>query len=459
MLSSFFFFILHKNGFLKTKNFLIANPFFIIGLMIFISSLISYNSVASQELYLKTNIIILMNILISFNYLLYQIIYSWRGLPMSFNSFIFFMINILQFFLYLLSFNIIMKGLNYPIYIENLSRISQYRYFILFIISIFFLLCFLITKFFKFDISFYIVFFSFPYLKEQVRLFLYSWNNSFMGDFCVKLIDLLYSSFLFRICFFVLHFILFYFLRFFITVLLFYCVFYNEDLRNLIYMAPVMFVVWILSFFNYYFITFQQGCSNYIRSLISANLENKHPKIWGLVKTKGREISFILTEKGRLMGYSDVDMYHLTKEWHIQAKISTYFQIYFNIMTYLNYFILLIQIIIWYYITQKFFFFDIESNISISTLMASLRNFGKVLSRPYVTEARRVLPPHQSDLANATKGVHHGNHLALIDPAEQNPNNSKEVLYEGQPTHGKGSLQNPSQTLHPSKDFQGQSKP
>ena len=41
----------------------------------------------------------------------------------------------------------------------------------------------------------------------------------------------------------------------------------------------------------------------------------------------------------------------------------------------------------------------------------------------------------------------------------RNPDKPSEILYEGQPTHGKGSPQNPSYLLHPSKDLQGNLRP
>ena len=45
--------------------------------------------------------------------------------------------------------------------------------------------------------------------------------------------------------------------------------------------------------------------------------------------------------------------------------------------------------------------------------------------------------------------------IIRIDPAVKDPDNPSRVLYERQPTHGKGSIANPSSPLHPSRDLQG----
>ena len=79
--------------------------------------------------------------------------------------------------------------------------------------------------------------------------------------------------------------------------------------------------------------------------------------------------------------------------------------------------------------------------------------------RSYVTEVRRILPPCQKELAKLTNGTHHGNHMSLVDNQVRNPDNPSEILWEGQLTHGKGSIQNPSVPLHPSKDIQGSPVP
>ena len=289
-------------------------------------------------------------------------------------------------------------------------------------------------------------------MKEEIRKILYTWYDTFMGDACIKIIDLLAVSFIFRIAFFFVHFILFYAIRLFTLALLFYCTFYHGDFRVFIYITPILFLIWLLSFFNFYFIYFQEGCANYIRSLIYAKLNAEISSSFvGLVKTNPEQISYELTKEAVLKGYCDLDMYNLTKEWYIQAQITSYFQLYFKITSYFNYFILLLQMIIWFYLTYFFFFPSILEYFFSSGLLTNfLRPLkGMTFVRTYATEARRVLPGCQQALATATEGAHQGKHPGLIDPAVVNPDNSSEVLYEGELTHGAGSPTNASFLLHP----------
>lgn len=108
---------------------------------------------------------------------------------------------------------------------------------------------------------------------------------------------------------------------------------------------------------------------------------------------------------------------------------------------------------------RRYFFFQCLTDAFLSTFFSTLfRQLGKGTSRSYATEARRVLPPQQQNLAALTGGIHKDNHPALVDPAITNPNNIDEILYQGQPTHGKGSPQNPSMPLHPSRDLVGNAR-
>lgn len=140
---------------------------------------------------------------------LYQKLYSWRNLDQSVSSFIFFSINLIQLFLYLFSisyllFNILYSKQSFSIYLQDISVLSQYRYLALFTISFLFIIIFSILRITGYSFPF-ASFFTYPYLKEEVRYFLYSWNDSFMGDLSIKLIDKLYFSFWSRISFFILH--------------------------------------------------------------------------------------------------------------------------------------------------------------------------------------------------------------------------------------------------------------
>jgi hypothetical protein len=290
---------------------------------------------------------------------IYIRLYLWRNLAQSFASFILFTLNVVQLILYLFALRLLFillynNDIAHPIYLDNISRFSQYRYLLLCIISVFFILAFIIIKLGGYNIPSY-SFFRYS-LKDEVHKILYTWNNGMIGDLCIKIIDSLDSSFLFRILFFSIHFILFYVMRLFSTFLLFYCAVYHGDFRNFLYLTPLMFIIWLLSFFNHYFISFQQGCANYIRSLVMATPSNIDHRYLGIIKINPSQVSFELTQEALSKGYSSDDMYHLTKEWYIQIHLTTYFHIYLKMTNYLNYVNLLSQISIWLYITHIFFF-------------------------------------------------------------------------------------------------------
>lgn len=394
---------------------------------------------------------------------IYIKLYNWRNLTLSFSSFVFFSIVIIQLILYLFSISLLFNMLysnNYtPIYLDNISKLSQYRYLFFSLITIFIISIFIFFKLSGKNIP-YASSITYPYLKEEIRKILYTWNNGFIGVLCNKIIDFLYFSFWFRTFFFITHFILFSLTRLLSTALLFHCTFYHGDFLNFLYLTPIMFFIWVLSFFNYYFITFQHDAKNYILSLVSAKKPELPSTVFGVLKLDSTTpISFQLTEEAVSKGFYNSDMYNLTKEWYIQAELSAYLYIYFKLVYYLNYFILLSQIVIWCYITQIFFFPLTKEHFISSTWLIYWNYLNKLTARSYATQAHRVLPKHQKSLTELTEGVHINNHPALIDPIVTNPDNPKEILYEGQPTHGKGSPKNPSHPLHPSLDLQGNQKP
>lgn len=291
--------------------------------------------------------------------LIYDKLYQQLKLEQSVSSFIFFTVNIMQLYLYLYAISALFMMYYHnsfkSIFLKDLSILSQYRYLVLSLCSLVFLSIFLIFRIFKFNFSCSSNL-TYPYLKEEIRKILYSWNDAFLGDFCAKLIDILASSMFFRISFYLLHFIVFYFARLLTAILLFYCVFYQGDFSYFLIILPFMFFIWLLSFFNYYFIYFQQACNNYICSLISASLSHKEIYVFNLVKLDpSSQILFKLTEEALSKGYTTLDINHLAKEWYIQAQLSSYFDLYLKITKYINYFIFLLQLISWCYITELFF--------------------------------------------------------------------------------------------------------
>lgn len=95
-------------------------------------------------------------------------------------------------------------------------------------------------------------------------------------------------------------------------------VWFNGDLRLVIFISPVFFFTWILSFFDYYFQVFFFNHCNYIPSILS--LQQIYP-----VKASLNNLTFELTSHGINKGYTKNDMRVLMSEWDIAAYLSVLF--------------------------------------------------------------------------------------------------------------------------------------
>ena len=81
-----------------------------------------------------------------------------------------------------------------PIYVEDLSLFSKYRYLFL---SISVMFAFLIWALRYFFLSFQKIWIAikYPFVKEEIRKILYVWNRGFMGKGCIFLYIFLYFTF------------------------------------------------------------------------------------------------------------------------------------------------------------------------------------------------------------------------------------------------------------------------
>lgn len=310
----------------------------------------------------------------------YMKLYCWRKLPLSVSSFILFSINCLQLLLYIMVIKVLLDpdttGLNEPIYLSNISITSQYRYLILTAISLFVIVGLIIAQIFSYDILSPV----FPSLREEIYKILYTWNDGCIVDTCNKLTDLLYSSFWFRISFTITHFSIFHLTRLFGAYLLVQCAFFQGDFRIFVYLVPIMLVRWLLSFFDYYFFTFLKASENYIRSLVTVTLANKGPAVFGFIKIDSTsQVSFTLTDNALLKGYTDSHISNLAQEWYIEVELASYFNVYFRFVKYLYYFILLLRVSCWYYITQMFFFPLLKEYVLSVNLGIFLCPIGKIV--------------------------------------------------------------------------------
>jgi hypothetical protein len=218
------------------------------------------------------HIITLINYFTWFSFIIYIFLYSWLNVRKSMPSFLAFFGNILILCLYILGFINLIKGLPNPIYLENLSTFSYYRYMLFLIIALIGICTYLLFKLGVIPNSWEskLSIFTFPYFKEEIRKLLASRDIS--GSYCIRLTNMLIHSLTFRYIFFTLHFLVFHFFRLVYLYLFIHFVFFHADLRVLIQLLPISFLIWLLRFLEYYFFYFLQLLLILLRKFYWLNL-------------------------------------------------------------------------------------------------------------------------------------------------------------------------------------------
>jgi hypothetical protein len=390
--------------------------------------------------------------------LIYVLLYSWRNLEVSLGSLLTIYCNLLIFNLFILGLYKLSTGLPNPIYVEHLSEYSIYKYALYLFGILFGGLAYIILKNYfpahlnKLDLL------TFPYLKEEVRVFLYTWNESFFGPIFTSLIDFLYESSLVRYFYFTVHFVLFYFIRILQTLLFFNFVFFHGDLRWNIYLLPLSFFSWLLRFLEYYFNTFFKGGAEYIRSCLVVTLKNpltrkKNPKAYFL---NGNDLNFEITPFALFEGFQkdhEGTLVFLATQWLRFMHLLYFFTLYESKLTYISKFIFFFRMLSWFAITYINF---LPTFIMLNgKYLIFFRSFYS--SVPQLTrEAYPILDKFKKQVELASEGAYKSPHPAIVDKEQQNERG--EYLLEGGLTHGPGSKKNPSYEIHSKKDLKGEAR-
>ena len=205
----------------------------------------------------------------------YILLYIWRNLLITLRSFICFIINFFILSLFLFGFYNLYLGFPQPIHIEDLSLFSYYRYLIFLVITVLGLFFYILLRFYPSPfLESFINLVTFPYLKEDVRLFLNSWNDSIFGPICSSIMDSLYASKIFQYFFVIFHITTIYLVRILQSILLLNFAFFEGDLRYSLYLLPFSFLSWIFSFLEYYLKTFFEGSLLYLEDVLSVKFKN-----------------------------------------------------------------------------------------------------------------------------------------------------------------------------------------
>lgn len=298
----------------------------------------------------------------------------------------------------------------------------------------------------------YLDIFSFPYLYEEIRVILYTWNNKIFGPICSYLIDKLYLSANSRNFFITLYIILSVLIPLMQSVLFLYFVLFDGDLRYNLYLLPFSLLSWIFRHLIYYFKTFFDGTCNYIRELIIVNAKIPLENTQEYVTLYPSQLEFILTDKGRAFGITEETLPLIIKQFLQYSEMNVAQEKLLKIIAPLNILIIFLRCLSWFTLVLVYWPDSFSESVLIPVIFG--RRF---LSRPYATEAFQVWQKYQADLEKATNNAYKSGHLIASDLAKIDPKGN--IPYQVGLTHGPGSAKNPSEELHPSKDIKGNPVP
>lgn len=378
----------------------------------------------------------------------FYLISFWRKLYICFSSFLAYFLN--NFILLLQLFGIYYTYfiLDHQIFLKDLTNFSQYRYLLLLTCS--FLITVIVFSFFILGIKkpFWYDYLFFPYLKDNMFNYLYSWNQFFMGDICIFIIDKLFESLKFRSFYFTIRFILFIFsnlvkLTFFIN----FC-FFNGDLRLLLYFSIVSCIISLFSFLDYYLITFIKANVTTINDFLNVSIKNtiKSRDSLGFIIIKNiDDLVFVITPQGFDQGFTYDNFDKLKESWIRLINVTGFFEKYNYYVKFLRFFIFFSYFSCWFFIVKSFFY-DSTSPFNEGSLFSTY--FNKVLFKTSVAfikrDARYINEKTMGPLKEKTNGAYSPGH-----PVYGTPDGKGGYTVEGSLTRGRGTSQNPSEYLDP----------
>lgn len=128
-----------------------------------------------------------------------------------------------------------------PLYLNDISIISQYRYLFLTIISLFLIFSYLFIITFKINIKDYSSLSAFPYLKEEIGLIIDTWGQGKLGiNFINNLAKYNYYRYLYLFIDY-----LYFVVRLIIALFFIYFCFFNGNFYYLLYFSPIIFLFWL----------------------------------------------------------------------------------------------------------------------------------------------------------------------------------------------------------------------
>ena len=283
---------------------------------------------------------------------IYIKIYTWRRIDLTISSFIFFSINFLILILYLLAIKTLFQvwhgNLWHPVYLDDISVISQYRYLIFACLAIAFISIYILNRFMGYKID--TTWLTYPYLKQEL-LTIFKFQSLY--DFHYHTFVFLYTSKYQIKHFFLISFIVMYIVPLCSTCLLTYCVFFHGNFQYFLIISPLMFIIWLLSFYYYSFKHVNKISILYWLTIVTVTI----PENMTLEEASTKEFNFKLKEEAILRGYDNEYGYqYIANQWYT-IMLPKYYHDYYleKPKDRISKLRLIIQVIIWIYLTIYFF--------------------------------------------------------------------------------------------------------
>jgi hypothetical protein len=240
------------------------------------------------------------------------------------------------------------------------------------------------------------------------------------------------------------------------ALLLLNSILFHGDFRLILYVLPLSCLSWIFRYLDYYFYAFVDINTAECREMVTVTCKTPLDSAVDIVTVSSSDLNFELTEKG--VSYAqDIPaefLVEMTALWKTLAAFDVFKLYYFKYYSYLNLFCFLLRVLFWSLFV--FYMLPQDSILSTSTWII-VKPFVIPPSRAYATQAFRVKKGFQKALENKTQGAYKKPHPVTTDT--EKADEKKEIPFLHQPTHGKGTSDNPSKPLHHNKDLEGKDRP
>jgi hypothetical protein len=423
----------------------------------FYSVLENYDSLLFIKIFILIGIIIIADIVI------YFMLYKLRKIETTVQSWFWFSCNFLTFVFFIFSITFILPKLKNPIYLENLSTYSFYRYSFLLIGISFLGFCYFSIMLFSPRIlkSKFFSFLTFPHMKEEIKKILETYYHSFFDAIFDKLDEYLFKGTKNVYIYCTFHFICLQLISVFQSFLLLNFAIFHGDLRWNLYILPISFIIWITKNIEYYYRQQFRECIEYLQKILYVTLKEGVflKKKYGLSLATLDDLDFTITVFGEAEGFSNdsVRLKIMKKMWIDHINVVCILDLYTkNILFYINILVLFIRLFSWNIIVFSCLFkYNSEMLLGVFDIISRSiqRTSAAVSRRSYVSAAYRIKNKEQKNLEKETEGSYKSGHLAKMDTDIRD--DQGRVRYEGCVTHGEGSFTNPSYVENKTQDLKG----